>query len=210
MMKTRELFHNIFSRIHIRESPKERYSRLFQTIIKEVNQNEMFLALAQIKGNICDWYSTLNSSSYQDIERYNTFISVSHEIENIYQDPHQINSVKHHRYFICQVKGIPIGVMTFVTGGSSFYNEGTDKIGFMLTHPGNHGCGSLLVEKAVELSKDEEILVSAKPNAVPFYQNLGFEQYGFPDVDTISMRLIPSESEKWIFVGNYYRLRKYL
>ncbi|BET97901.1 hypothetical protein [Xenorhabdus taiwanensis] len=169
-MKPRELFHNIFSKIHIRESPKERYSRLFPTIIKEVNKDEMFLALDQIKGNTCDWYSTLNSSSYPEIERYNTFISISHEIENIYQDTHQINSLKHHRYFICRVQDIPIGVMTFVTGGSSFYNEAADKIGFMLTHPGSHGYGSLLVEKAVELSKDEEIWVSTKPSAVPFYQ----------------------------------------
>ncbi|MBE8596409.1 GNAT family N-acetyltransferase [Xenorhabdus sp. BG5] len=209
-MKTRELFHNIFSKIHIRQSPKERYFRLFQAMIKEVSKEEMFIALAQIKGNICDWYSTLNTLPHPDAERYNTFITVSHEIENIYQDPHQINTTKYHRYFICLVQGIPVGMMTFVTGSPSFYNESTDKIGFMLTHPGSHGCGSLLIEKAVELSNDGEIWVSAKPYAVPFYQNLGFEQYGFPDADTTSMRLIPSESEKWAVAGNHYHLRKYL
>ncbi|WP_339353445.1 GNAT family N-acetyltransferase [Xenorhabdus sp. Sc-CR9] len=214
MMKTRELFQNIFSKIHIRESPKERYFRLFQTIIKEVSKDEMFIALAQIKGNTCDWCSTLNPPSYSDIERYKTFIAVSHEIEKVYQDPQQINTTKYHRYFIGLVQNIPIGVMTFVTGGSAFYNESTDKIGFMLTHPGNQGCGSLFVEKAVELScslgNGGELMVEAKPYSIPFYERLGFEPYGFGHFETTQMKLYPSESNEWVVVGNTYRLRKYM
>ncbi|PHM74366.1 GNAT family N-acetyltransferase [Xenorhabdus kozodoii] len=213
-MKTRELFHNIFSKIRIRESPKERYTKLFQTIIKEVSQDEMFIALAQIKGNTYDWYATLNSPAYPDTERYNTFITVSHEIEQIYQDPQQINATNCHRYFICLVQNIPIGVMTFVPGGSRYCNESNDKIGFMLTHPGSQGCGSLLVEKAVEIScslgNGGELLVSAKHYAVPFYKNLGFEVHGISDFATTSMIVYPSERNEWVFIGNTYRLSRYL
>ncbi|MBI6550003.1 GNAT family N-acetyltransferase [Xenorhabdus lircayensis] len=213
MKSPRAIFNNLFSKIHIRESPKERYHRLFQTVIKEVSKDEMFIALARIKGNTCDWYSTLNPPSHPDIERHNTFIAVSHEIEEIYQDIHQINTIKFHRYFICLVQGTPIGVMTFVTGSTSFYNEGVDKIGFMLTHPGSQGGGSLFVEKAVELScnlgNGGELQVSAKPYAVSFYKSLGFEPYGFPDFETTSMVLNPSERNEWSAIGNIYRLRKY-
>ncbi|CDG18692.1 GNAT family N-acetyltransferase [Xenorhabdus doucetiae] len=215
MKTTRELFHNIFSKIHIRESPKERYFRLFQTMIKEVSRSEMFTSLAQLKGNTCDWYSTLNLFSGSDMERYNTFITVSREMGVVYQDASQTNATTHHRYFICLVQNVPIGIMTFVTGGSAFNNESTDKIGFMLTHPGNQGCGSLLVEKAVELScslgNGGELLVEAKPHSVPFYKKLGFEPDGFSGSETTQMRLVPDErGEDWVVAGNTYRLRRYI
>ncbi|MDR0219382.1 MAG: GNAT family N-acetyltransferase [Enterobacteriaceae bacterium] len=209
-MKMPGLFQNILSRIQKRESPKERYIRLFETTIREVNQAEMFIALMKIKINTSDWYSTLNSSISSDIARHGTFNAVSHEIENIYQNPKEINATKYHRYFICLSQNTPVGIMTFVPGGSSFFNESSSKIGFMLTHPGSHGCGSLLVEKAVELLTEDELLVSAKPYSVPFYKNLGFEQYGINSANTTSMRLTPSESEKWVFSGTHYRLRQYI
>ncbi len=209
-MRSKKLFNNLLSRFHLGESSKEIYIRKFQTAINEVSKDDMFIALAHIKINVLDWYSEFDFTDNTYAQRQNSFVSVYQGIENIYQDISQENSTIHHRYFICSVQRVPVGIMTFVPGSSSFFNGSADTIGFMLTHPGSHGCGSLLIEKAVELSKGEEIWAKVKPYALPFYQNLGFEQYGFPDTDTTSMRLIPSESEKWIIIGNHYRLRKYL
>ncbi|PHM31122.1 GNAT family N-acetyltransferase [Xenorhabdus innexi] len=203
-MKINTLFGNVLSRLHIGESSKEIYLKKFQTVIKEVSKSEMFIALAHIKVSILDWYSDSDLTMKMFAERQNSFVSVYQEMESLYQNPSNENSTKHHRYFICSVQSIPVGIMVFVPA----FGSGADRIGFILTHPATHGCGSLLIEKAVELSNNEEIWTNAKPHAVRFYQNLGFEMSGFSDFETTSMRLIPSESPVWKFTDNQYRLKE--
>ncbi|WP_340609444.1 GNAT family N-acetyltransferase [Xenorhabdus bharatensis] len=208
-MKIRTLFNNTLSRFNLIESSKEKYLRRFKTVIKKVSKQEMFTALGYMKANTFDWYQEYNSTEYpeQHSQRQHSFMSVYKEIEKIYQDTSKENLTRHHLYFVCSVQNIPIGIMIF---SPASVDQGADTIGYLLTHPGNHGCGSLLVEKAVELSSEGEIWVKAKPYSIPFYKNLGFEQYGFNDFELTSMRLVFSDSEKWVYINNKFRLKKYI
>jgi hypothetical protein len=114
------------------------------------------------------------------------------------------------RHFAYVVAGRTIGVMAM-----SGLDETTPCIEILVTHPGSAGCGGILVEYAVNLSKDAGyggcLELFAMPRSVAAYLALGFvmtEACG----DGGLMKLDPAKSGgKWVKLDNSeWRLTKYL
>ncbi|MDX7986572.1 hypothetical protein FE392_04380 [Xenorhabdus sp. 12] len=214
-LKNISLFSRVKSLLSIKPSAKEIYQREYATKIIEVNKDQMLRHLYRINQDSSNWHKGLGviDSNSEYAIRQQSFEAVYKGIEREHQHSllSTLPSTSGHRYFVCTIQNnMPVGIMVFLPGTSEYSYGKPDYIDYLLTHPGIKSIGSLLVEKAVESLTNDELRVNAKHSSTPFYTELGFTRSGGSNNNTVSMVLVPKESEKWEMVNNVYRLKKYI
>lgn len=81
----------------------------------------------------------------------------------------------------------------------------------LVTHPGTYGGGSLLIEHVVNLSEKTggggRVVLGANPGWRDSFKAKGFADYS--EFSQRKLKLNPSRSDKWVKVGDEWRLKKY-
>lgn len=106
--------------------------------------------------------------------------------------------------FAYMLLGAPVGLM--VTSKSNI--DRLIQVKFLTTHPGSESGGGILIEHAVNLSEKAGyrgcLKLEANKASIMTYKALGFVETGGGN-----MRLAPVESDKWVQVGQMWRLKEY-
>lgn len=110
------------------------------------------------------------------------------------------------RCYAYLIDGMPVSLM-IMSGGMS------KKIDELVGHPQAEGSGSIMVEFAVNTANGRLTLDSLNANSTGFWKAMGAEEIGELTAQKAQggckMRLVASESPKWVSVGNKWRLKKY-
>jgi hypothetical protein len=109
--------------------------------------------------------------------------------------------VQGQRFFVYMLGGLAVGAMVI--------DKVCDhtRIDVLATHPGTRGCGSILIEHAVNLSEEAGFGGRVELNPGNRWRD-SFLAKGF--VGPVAMKLDPGENpEKWVKVDNEWRLRKH-
>jgi hypothetical protein len=106
--------------------------------------------------------------------------------------------------FAYMLFGTPVGLMVTSKSKASRLIE----VKFLTTHPGSESGGGILIEHAVNLSENAGyqgcLELEAKEASAMAYKALGFVATGGGN-----MKLVPSQSDKWVKVSQVWRLKKY-
>jgi GNAT superfamily N-acetyltransferase len=122
-------------------------------------------------------------------------------------DPHLARNVPV-RSFVYMLAGRPVGLLQFQEVEDIRSSHCALRLSCLATHPGSKGGGSILIEYAVNLA--EERGFQGRLHLAPeeaWQANL--EAKGFSDEEFILHVLTPSESDKWVRVGDEWRLKKH-
>jgi hypothetical protein len=105
------------------------------------------------------------------------------------------------------LRGKPIGLM--VT--SEKQRRGVIYINFLTTHPGSENGGSILVEHAVNLSERAGYDGRVELETLNWASTAAYTALGFVEIADRDgkMKLVPSESDRWVKVGQEWRLTKH-
>ena len=110
------------------------------------------------------------------------------------------------RCYAYVMDGMPVSLM-IMSGGMS------KKIDELVGHPQAEGSGSIMVEYAVNIANGRLTLDSLNANSTGFWKAMGAVESGDLPAQKAQggckMKLVASESPKWISVGNKWRLKKY-
>jgi hypothetical protein len=84
------------------------------------------------------------------------------------------------------------------------HSESGTEVSDLASHPGAHGAGKTMIEKAVNKStaQNGKLSVRALPDSVKFYKSVGFQETSEnetrrSDDAPVNMHLDPSKSDKW-------------
>lgn len=103
------------------------------------------------------------------------------------------------RYYIYDLEGIPAGLMIVQESGGDLWVE------YVVTHPLTENCGGILIEFALNLSRDPTLhLIAENERAKQAWTRLGFKTVGGP-----KMKLDARTSKDWICVGNKWKRKRY-
>jgi hypothetical protein len=105
-------------------------------------------------------------------------------------------------YFACIIGRRPVGLVA-----ATRTDSGTVDIGMIMTHPGQQGAGSILIEHIVNSWPPQSFRLELFPlsDARPFYRRLGFEVFGLN-----YMHLDVTKSTQWVRLGGKWRLAAYV
>ncbi|MDC9588283.1 hypothetical protein PSI23_02870 [Xenorhabdus sp. XENO-10] len=137
-----------------------------------------------------------NNRCYCAVDMFETGLNVIQDIR--FDSKHEYNCI------IAYFRGSPVGVLIL-----SYTSDLSDspEIVVLVTHCGLKGGGALLIEYAVNKSK--ELGRSGKLKMLPLgdAQNV-FLNMGFVDASSGDIELNPAESNKWYIVQGKYRFHK--
>lgn len=107
-------------------------------------------------------------------------------------------------YFVYMLLGKPVGLASISTRRG---NHGTVMSG-LVTHPGTKSGGGILVEHVVNWSER-----AGNEGCVELIPRRGWEDSfrlkGFVESPSVGMKLIPRESDKWVQLGQEWRLKQH-
>ncbi|WP_047682297.1 MULTISPECIES: GNAT family N-acetyltransferase [Xenorhabdus] len=102
--------------------------------------------------------------------------------------------------FVAYIDGAPIGILIFS------WKEESPRVKNLLTHPGCRDCGVLLMEKAVNKSKEYgrngKVSLSPFSGSEQAYLRMGFDYCGKNE-----MILEPNKSNLWLLMDGEYTFK---
>ncbi|MBI6548632.1 GNAT family N-acetyltransferase [Xenorhabdus lircayensis] len=183
-------------------------------ISRQVSFQEVLNSINKIKTQILqdEWECINNVNEELDEEGRkwnkrcdNTVFMIRWGMDNILKEE---CSQRENRYFVSYFRGIPVGAMIFSPKGE--YVPDVPGVVLLVTHPGIRGCGILLMECAVNESKEQgkegRVQVFPTTGSKSAYVNMGFMSI---KKNQRPMLLEPSKSPQWVlrqdryhFIGN--------
>lgn len=109
-----------------------------------------------------------------------------------------------YRYFVSYFRGVPVGAVIFSPEGK--HVSDIPEVMLLVTHPGIRGCGILLMECAVNesknLEKEGKVQVLSITSAKNAYTSMGF----IPMMQrNLLLLLEPSKSPQWVLKQDRYQ-----